>query len=266
VVALFRNPYRGAVDDQDAANYQDLLDALSKIDPWLARIDPRASRPGPQTASPMLGDDNRLKPYHMSHASWAALSHAVDHLSCLRSVVRDAGVVHMYAPYTLVRAALENASTSVWLLAPPGRPQRLTRRLRLAVRDINYGEDAKAITGEAGPRTREERIEGVRAIARTCGLDETAATRSAGYKEIIKAVGDDSQVTLLAWNACSGIAHGDFWTTPAVMRMVPIAGGSTDVGTFSLSANVGLLAKFTTLAVQMTNNGWQLYDQRSRQP
>ena len=67
----------------------------------------------------MQGDDDRLNPYHISHASWSSLSHAVDHLHCLRAVLRDAAIVPMYAPYTLVRAAFENACAAVWLLQPP---------------------------------------------------------------------------------------------------------------------------------------------------
>jgi hypothetical protein len=255
------------VDGQDAVHYGQLLHVLEQIDPWLARIDPEAKPPRPHPTSPMGGDDERLKPYHISHASWSSLTHAVDHLHCLRSVLREAAVLQMYAPYTLIRAALENACAAVWLLQPPRRSDRVTRRLRLAMNDINYGEAARAITGQTGPRTREERIAGVRRIASQCAVDEKAATRKAGYGDIVKAVGDDDQLIFLIWNTCSGIAHGDFWSTRAATEMVPRPGAaSPDVGTFAISANVGLLAQFTTIAVGMTSRGWNLYDQRSRSP
>jgi hypothetical protein len=84
-------------------------------------------------------------------------------------LVRDAGGINMYAPYSLVRSALENASAAVWMLSPPGRLDRLTRRLRFAAADIRNGEDAKRLTGRVGPRTEDERMDQVRNIARAQG-------------------------------------------------------------------------------------------------
>ena len=68
------------------------------VDDWLSRIDPGAERQRPAPGSPLRGDDDRTHPYETSHAAWHALSHAVDHLHCLRSLLRDAQVIHMYAP------------------------------------------------------------------------------------------------------------------------------------------------------------------------
>ena len=71
-------------------------------------------------------------------------------------------------------------------------------------------------------------------------------------------------MTLLTWNACSGIAHGDLWATFAAASMTGLPGGSAEVGTFAITANTRLLADFTTIAVHMTGRGWDLYDLRSR--
>ena len=77
----------------------------------------------------------------------------MDHLSCLRALLRDAKVIHMYAPFSLVRAALENACAAVWMLQPPRRADRLARRLRFAVTDIHNGEQVKQVIGQPGPRS-----------------------------------------------------------------------------------------------------------------
>ena len=249
--------------NNDAADLADLLRLLNQVDTWSARTDAQGRHPETPASSAMGGDDKRLKPYHISHASWASLSHAGDHLLALRALLAT-GLIPMFAPYTLIRAALENASMAVWLLAPAGRAERITRRLQVAADDIRNGERARAITGDKGPKTREQRLDEVGQIAEKCGIDGRAATTRATYSEIIQAVGDPDQVTLLAWNTCSGIAHGDFWATPAAMRMVGLpVGGSPDVGAYQITANVSLLRYFATFAVNMTNRGWGLYDQRS---
>jgi hypothetical protein len=259
-----RSPYGVAVDEKDAKDRRQLLAVLLHIDPWLSRINQDSEPEKPEPGSPMHADDNRLDPYQISHAAWSSLSHAVDHLHCLRTLVRDAGIIHMYAPYTLMRAAFENACSAVWLLQPNRRDERITRRLRLATSDINHGEDAKKITGKSGPRTRQERIEQVRQIAAKCGIDEKAATSRFSYKEIIEAVGDPEKIMLLLWNTCSGMAHGDLWAMAAAAEMIERPDKSTvHVGAFKVSANVGLLAQFTTITVGMTDSAWKLYDKRS---
>src|SRR5882672_614915 len=54
----------------------------------------------------------------------------------------------MYAPFSLVRAALENACAAVWMLQPPRRADRLARRLRFAVTDIRNGEQVNQVIGQ----------------------------------------------------------------------------------------------------------------------
>ncbi|MFF0372600.1 hypothetical protein [Micromonospora sp. NPDC005087] len=79
----------------------------------------------------------------MSHAAWHSLSHAVDHLNCLRTLLKDAHMMHMYAPYPIPRG-VENACAAVWLLAPDDRAERILRRLRLAALDIRGGPSVSA--------------------------------------------------------------------------------------------------------------------------
>ena len=167
----------------------ELMRQLSHIEPWLARTDAQASPPETPAASPMGGDDKRLHPYHLSHAVWSSLSHAGDHLNALRALLAG-GLVPMFAPYTLIRAALENACMAVWLLDPASRAERITRRLRVAADDVRHGEDARTITGETGPKTRDQRLAEVRQIARKYGVDERNVIKRANYSDIVKAVSD----------------------------------------------------------------------------
>lgn len=255
------------MNPSDAEHYQALLAALAPVDGWVARISATANRPRPQAGSPMDADDKRVAPYHISHACWHSLSHAVDHLACLSALLRVAGMVNMYAPYTLVRGAHENACSAVWMLQPARRTERLARRLRFGVNDINHGEEAAHLTRQEGPKTKAERITQVRQIAAQCGVAEDLAVKTASYKEIVNAAGDGHDWNLLAWKLCSGIAHGDLWATKAAMEMAPIPShAAPDVGTFAVSANIRLLIMMAAVAVKMTERGWQLFDARSRSP
>lgn len=146
------------MEERDRPYYVELVRGLAAVDSWVNRIDPGANRQSAVPGSPLRADDDRTHPYELSHGAWHSLSHAVDHLHCLRSLVRDARVIHMYAPYSLIRAALENACAAVWMLSPSNRSERVTRRLRLAAVDIRNGEQAKELMGTVGPRSLEDRL------------------------------------------------------------------------------------------------------------
>ena len=259
-----------SVNNEDGPYFAELLRVLDESAAWAARIGQDVERLLPAPRSPLRGDDDRVHPYELSHAAWHSLSHAVDHLSCLRALLRDAKVVHMYAPFSLVRSALENACAAVWMLQPPRRTDRLARRLRFAVTDIHNGEQVKQLIGQPGPRSEQERMEEVRAIAGRAGVNEAAVRRGAPYSEIVQAVGDSAGPTAsmiyLSWKLCSGIAHGDFWPTWSAMQRVELPGAPEGTGSFKIEADVKLLMYVTSLAANLTGQGWQLYDQRCRPP
>jgi hypothetical protein len=183
-------------------------------------------------------------------------------------LLRDAQVIHMYAPYSLVRGALENASAAVWLLHPARRIERITRRLRYAAVDIRNGEQAKVLTGTAGPRSKEERLDELRDLAKRAGADPADAVRNVGYREVVDSANEalslGSKAIPVAWRLCSGIAHGDFWTTINAAERVELPGAPQGIGTFQITANVKILMYVTTFAIHMTMLGWRLHDDRSR--
>lgn len=258
------------MDDEDGRYLAELLHVLGQSAPWAERAGSPDGHLEPEPGSPMRADDDRAHPYEVSHAVRHCLGHAVDHLSCLRALLGDARVVPMYAPFSLVRAVLENACAAVWMLQPPNRAERLTRRLRFAVTDIRNGEEVKQITGQEGPRPERERIAEICAIAGRAGIDGAVVSRGPGYKEIVQAAGGGTgpaaDVTYLSWKLCSGMAHGDFWPTWSATNRVELPGAPEGTGTFRIEANIKLLLYVTALAVKMTGRGFELYDQRCRPP
>lgn len=254
--------------DGEQQQFAEMFRHLDRVEPWLKRMDPDGPHERPRERSAMRRDDKETRPYELSQAAWHSLSHAVDHLHCLRTLLKDAHLMHMYAPYSLARAALENASTAVWLLAPDDRSERILRRLRFAALDIRGGEAAKKLIGATGPKSEAERLAEVRAIAQRRGLNESAAVNHVSYAEIVKAAGDTmpggNKPFLLTWKMCSAIAHGDFWATLNVVSRMELPGAPAGLAHLKITANVDTLFFAVFFAVEMTDAGWHLYDERSR--
>jgi hypothetical protein len=258
------------VDKREQAAFRDLLKTLENVDPWLDRIRPDGPEQSPQPGSSLAGDDNRVHPYETSHTVWHSISHAVDHLHMLRLALREAQIINMYSPYSLVRGALENASAAVWLLAPPSRPDRVLRRLRLQTADVRSGERAKALVGQLGPRSLQERIGELEAIARRVGLDSRQLHSRPGYGEIVSIAGGHTpiggQLAKFIWTLCSGIAHGDWWATLSASYRIELPGAHAGLVHNSVQADVNTLMFTTQVATHMTALAWDFYDERGRSP
>jgi hypothetical protein len=89
------------------------------VDALAPRIDALQRRwEGPyqdvERGSSLAGDDAHSKPFHVSHAAWLAIAHAIDNLYALRVLTvqgegNDFGVTtRPYAAYPLLRAAVES--------------------------------------------------------------------------------------------------------------------------------------------------------------
>jgi len=258
------------MDEQDTTHLAEILSVLSQVEAWSARIGARPDGPHPAPRSPLCGDDRKAHPYEVSHSAWLFLSHSVDHLASLLALLGIAGFVSMYAPFTLVRGALENACAAMWLLQPDAQDDRLERRLRLAADDIRNGEQMKELLRQTGPRSEQERMDQVREIARSAGLGVARATKKASYYEIVRAADQSHSAggrAVATWKLCSGYAHGDLWPTLGASRRTEMAVGPVEgVGAFMIEADLRLLLSVTALAVDLTRRGWQLYDQRCQAP
>lgn len=258
------------MDEEDSTYLVETLRVLAEAEGWAARTSAEAARVRPAPGSSLRGDDDQASPYALSHAVWDALDHAVDHLTCLQALLRDARVIHRFAPYALVRGALENACRAVWLLEPPRRADRLGRRLRLAIDDVRNGEQARDLTGQQGPRSKQERLDQITAIASRAGLDDASLRGKLSYTEIVRTVdagGAAGRLIEFSWKVCSGLTHGDSWAAWSASWMTQMPSPAQDgVATLKMEASLRLLMQMTTLAVRLTGRGWQLHDQRCKSP
>lgn len=93
--------------------------------------------------SSLAGDDAKSHPFEVSHALRHLINASVDQLHGVKVVVRDANYQHLAVSNTLVRAALENTATGLWILGPGTRPERIERALRWHAR--NYHDFASYV-------------------------------------------------------------------------------------------------------------------------
>jgi hypothetical protein len=116
---------------------------FAAVDGWLAMT----GQPSPEAepGSALAGDTAKSSKHQVSHAAWNGITHAVDQLHALKTLIVDARVVHTYVPFSLLRSAIENAATAVWLLSPRKRDERVQRCLKLARHEAwEHGQVAKA--------------------------------------------------------------------------------------------------------------------------
>jgi hypothetical protein len=204
----------------EQADLAELIKLLGRAVAWQERTgsDPDASAIDPGSA--LAGDDRRTDPHQVSHAAWHALTIAVDHLHCLQTAVNgcqahDPGAVrlHIYAPFTLLRAGFENAATAVWLLSPAQRKERILRRLRLGAANVRHADAMGSLVGSPPKRTVDERLVELRRVAATCGVPERDAVKKPGHEEVVRAAGEATalggDLAVVLWKGCSGLAHGD---------------------------------------------------------
>ncbi|MEV6909483.1 hypothetical protein [Amycolatopsis sp. NPDC051071] len=105
--------------------------------------------------SAMAGDDRGSEPFLVSHAIRASLGTAIDHLHALYALVLHSGFLHLHAPASVTRGALECASTAIWLAEPSSREERIRRALCWAGKDIKDGDKAAIGAGyPVNPRLR----------------------------------------------------------------------------------------------------------------
>lgn len=161
--------------------------------------------------SALAGDDRASSPYQVSHVVKACLSAAVDHLHAAKVLVHDCGLLHLAAPATLARGAIENAATGLWVLTPRSRDERVLRALRWHSR--NYRD--QAATGRTPPgKPLEFMLSKIAKVATQRGLPEGSATGGYQMTKVIQQVQTghpDLGDLLLTWQLGSGFAHGRPW-------------------------------------------------------
>lgn len=258
------------INDQfNDESFTRLDEVFDLVEVWRDRV--QGPSPEPTPGSSLAADDAATTPYTMSHAVVAALCSAVDHLDALRVLIQEADTVHSRAPYTLMRAALENAAIAVWLLAPASRKERVLRRLRLQWADDNdYLQVSALLHAPEDERLGQVKTE-LRRIAENQGLNEDqvrqVAARPPGWGSIVETAGDEvdglsGPDTKLCWMVGSGIAHARSWATLGAMQLTETRVTENGVIQAEFRASSTVVVAIARTTALVLTEGWRLFDQR----
>ncbi|QEU96973.1 hypothetical protein [Streptomyces kanamyceticus] len=169
--------------------------------------------PAPAPSSSLATDDAPLGPYAAAHLIRASYTAGLAHADALRRLTL-AGEIDPTSPFTLLRSALENFATGIWLLSG-NRPERQRRALSLWDEDMRnrhqHEQDTGQIPAPPGQSGALRRAE-IRALADQLALAPLAAPKT---NEIISQAAPAAGLTAVkvcaAWRAASGFAHGRYW-------------------------------------------------------
>jgi hypothetical protein len=170
--------------------------------------------PAPAPASSLAADDAPLGPYASAHLIRTSYTAGLAHADALRRLT-SAGEVDPTSPWTLLRGALENFATGLWLCDGAGRSERRRRALSLWDEDMRNRQQHETDTGHlptGGGKSGAERRAEIRALADRLGLAPLTAPRT---HQILLTAAPAAGLTAVkvcaAWRAASGFAHGRYW-------------------------------------------------------
>jgi hypothetical protein len=157
--------------------------------------------------------DAMTEPYQVSHHIGYLLHTAVDHLHALTTLLEKSGAQHTFAPYSLIRAAIEASSTALWVLGPEEPQEVALRSLKLEYADLN---DLKRANGTVDPTAGHDdvRLEVFNACLSRHGWKAPAVkARPPGTLTIIQSTSEHFDVfgSALMWQMCSAATHGKRW-------------------------------------------------------
>ncbi|MET8362875.1 hypothetical protein ABZU53_04815 [Micromonospora sp. NPDC005194] len=225
-----------------------------------------------QSGSSMATDNARTDPHQLGHAVLFTLGVAVDHLHSMRMALTGAGDgklgLHTFAPFTLTRGALENASTAVWLLTGASRTERYTRLLRREWWSVKNLAELLKEAGYPEEQGIQRRFDRVTDIADRLYIPRTDLNKKPSYSEVVKAAGKcvdmqdgENNLLFVYWKLCSGVAHGDSGVLGLLEHEV-LGTAEPGVSIVKLTAPSALLEAGTRAAVLLVDHARQLYSQR----
>lgn len=217
--------------------------------------------------SSLAADDRRLEPYNASHAAHILAGSAVDHLHALCALV--SGQLHAYAPFTLVRAAIETAATGLWIVGPGDRQVRVLHTLQWTAADIIDSDLAVTGIHLPMPRTRSARLADLEALALKSGLASKDAVRRPRSTDIVRyaeSLAVNSGNVLIAWRWCSGFAHGRRWPALAGLEREVFTNEEGEVLQIRLTSEPGRVLFGALIGLDLMKQLLVLYDKRAASP
>lgn len=173
-----------------------------------------------ESGSSFAGDDAKTHPFDLSQGVAQSIAVSVDHLHCLRMALTGTSdnvlSLHAYAPFTLLRAAVENAAIAVWVMSESNQNERILRHIRHQLTSTKKLKRTLALAGETHAPVTNERENPLLDIADACGIDREQAAKEVTATEMVRSASettgfkkDEMDLMLMFWKISSAVAHGD---------------------------------------------------------
>jgi hypothetical protein len=247
----------------------ELVSFFKEADQWQARVS--QPTPTPEDGSSLAGDDQALGTFSMSHAVVTSLSSAVDNYHALRGLLLNVREIHTSASFTLLRVALENSATAIYLLSPSNRQARIVRRLKLQWADYQDAENARKLMKKDDDAEQERRKTNLRDTARAVGVPEDTLAgllgRPPGFGTIVAEAGTATfgpygDIASLSWMVNSGIVHARTWASLSLFEKEMFESARPGYTNVRMSSSQSTIMQHAQIAAAMIGHGWMLFDQR----
>ena len=156
--------------------------------------------------------DTMTEPLQTSHLLGYLLHTAIDHLHALKTQLVEAKSQHTFAPFTLIRGAIEASSTALWILQDDV-PMKVVKR-SLILEHMNLADQRRA-TRTVDPKADydEDRLEMLRGALNRNGMKLQEVKDPVQFTKIIQKSAECFALpnSYLTWQMCSAAAHGRPW-------------------------------------------------------
>ena len=231
---------RVPVTDADELNASRVLtERLRQVDELVVRYATIAQLRAKPTSE--LGDDDRRTSWlHLSHYVASCMSMATDNLAATKQLLLPDGEQfehRVIAHFPLLRAALESASTALWVLRPDLQRDRIIRLLQLRRTDVDYdltlikaaakladlstpqGRSASQAAIRGSVARRKRHMQQMTKIAKAEGISvNDYASGAPGHGVIVEQATDypdlNGNYASTVWRLISGLTH------PSPLRMM----------------------------------------------
>ncbi|MEJ1116754.1 hypothetical protein WBN73_20810 [Paenarthrobacter sp. CCNWLY172] len=212
--------------------------------------------------------DAMTEPYQVSHHLGYLLHTSVDHLHALTMLMEQAGAQHTFAPYTLIRAAIENAATALWILQPDSPSETAERSLRLEYADLN---DLKRANTTADPAAGhdEVRLEVFEnCLSRHGWKASEIKRRPPGPLVIIQETSKYYEVfgAAIMWQMCSAATHGRRWARQYLTVFEAEDDGRSKILSGKLTSSESAIAMALHIACNLVRKAKTIRGVRSKDP
>lgn len=256
-----------SVSDEDRELINKIFEILRMAEQWAGQESPPV-----QPGSSLATDNARTDPHQISHTVIYSIGIAVDHLHSMRMALTGKGDgqvgLHTYAPFTMTRGALENASAAIWMLAPGNRQERIRRRLWYELASIKQAEgllNEAHLPQKEGIQRRRDRVLGLADAAR---IDRARLKGKPTYQDYLEEAGrftdlvdGENNLVYIMWKLCSAVAHGDTWILP-FFDLEMVGPHEPGVGTYRVTAPTPLLYSAVKAAALLVDRAQHLLAQR----